>query len=420
MKIKWLKHSLLATSAIGVIAPTVCFAASCQKKDPVDIKTISLSLKPNFIMPGQTVRVRKTIYPYAATNNPLKWEIIDCPYEGFKISQDGRITAPKGLEITDPKMMHIRATDAANEKVYDELAIAIVKDVDPDQPFIGFANNEVIYINVEGQKESVKILKDATSNTYTTEHPIELYSEARPFENIEFLPIVGKGYNNRMKFHLHGDESETLRALSWVGYRDNSWIDEIPTFKVTFVEHVYDVMDIKFACDDSVSLQIKFNVYLGRCTPARIDYQDEDYHNIYETSDAIFGSPIRLPIKKGEDTEYSDVMTHIYVHRKPYEHLDKDDFTFSIKYPSPLVTSPQITEDRIKCEIESDFTELRQYDNYKVYDVTLKFTIDLTKFEAKTWNYKSVQVLTFDVSDVKGNGCYCNFYAQWYNFEEEQ
>ncbi len=415
MKKKWLSRSLLISSTVGILAPTTCLLVSCQEKEHEYIKSITLSLKPDYVSPGKTVAVRKKIYPYAATNNPLKWEILDSPFEGIEITQDGKITVPRSIKITDPKIMHIRATDLDDPEIYDDLAIAIINEPEADQKFIGFADNKITYKNVDGESASVKIIKN-DNNLYTVEHPIDLF-EGRPFENIEFLPIVGKGYNTKMQLHLHGEDTKTLRALSWVGYLDNSWTEEIPTFKVTFIEHLHDVMEVKFACDETVTLRIDFNVYQSpeKYTPPEMAYYDPDsYHTIEPTVMQSYTSQIKLPIHHAESpTIRHDVMENVFVYRKPYEYLDDLSFSF--------VLAEGITEDMISCEITSEKEIVwREYDDYKVLALTLDFTIDLSKFDAKDYDYETAEILTFHVSDTHAQNTYCTFYALWDDIKEAQ
>lgn len=412
---KWLSRSLLISSVAGILAPTTCLLVSCQEKEHEYIKSITLSLKPNFVSPGKTATVRKKIYPYAATNNPLKWEILDCPFDGIEISQEGKISVPQSITITDPKIMHIRATDLDNPEIYDDLTVAICNEPSPDQKFIGFADNKITYKDVYGETASVKIV-ESDDNFYTIEHPIDLF-EGRPFENIEFLPIVGKGYNTKMQFHLHGQDTKTLRALSWVGYLDNSWTEEIPTFKVTFIEHLHDVMEVKFACDETVTLRIDFNVYQSpeKYTTPEIAYYDPDsYHTIEPTVMQSYKSQIKLPIHHAEvSTIKHDVMKNVLVYRKPYEYLDDLSFRF--------VLAEGITEDMISCEITSKQEKVwRKYDDYKVLVLTLDFTIDLSKFDAKVYDYEAAEILTFHVADSHGLSTYCTFYALWDDIEEVQ
>lgn len=412
--IKFIKRLSLIASVASLTIPAGLIISSCKQDSKADIQSITLSLRPNFICPGQSVKVRKKIYPYSATDNKLNWEIVDCPFEGFKISSNGTITAPKDITVTDPQVMHIRASDAKNPEVSDELAIAITNDPNPDQKFIGFANNEVTYTDGDGNPASVKIIKTDTGNTYRTEKPIDLFI-GKPFENIEFVPIIGKGCNNKMQFHLHGNDTETTHALGWVGYTDNYWTDEIPTFSVVFVQHMHDVMEVRFACDESILLRIEFNVWQSKTqfTAACMHYipqGESDYHVLSSSTDGTYDCPIRLPITASstEDIHY-ETMNNLYVFRKPYEYLGDDDFTFSIEYPTERIDS-----DMISCEIENPHIEIwREYDDYKVYCINLKLAIDYSKFDAKTWEYEAIEPIQFRVTDVYGNGCHCDFHAQW-------
>lgn len=422
MKFNLFKKCVLASSIAALACPVASLVASCAPTETRRIQSISLSLKPNYICPGQSVAIRKSIYPYVARNNPLNWEIVDCPYDGFTISDSGVLTAPRDITINDPMIMHVKASDVEDSEIHDELAIAIINQPEEDKPFIGFAENKITYKDVDGQDATMKIVQTNSPNTYETEKPINLFG-GRPFENIEFVPIVGKGRNDKMKFHLHGEDPESLRALSWVGYSDNTWVDEIPTFSVSFVQDLYDVIEVHFACDDTLVLRINFNVFQGpkQYTDACMAYfrpsSDKPYHYIEAIDDynGIFDAPIQLPLTPGTGKK-TDVMREVYVYRKPYEYLD--DLTFSFEYP---LADKGITEDWIKAEVINPRIETwREYDNYQTYIMNIQFTIDWSKFNAADWHYDAINVINFVVRDEKhDHGCYCTFHAQWVDEQTE-
>ncbi|MCQ2956595.1 MAG: hypothetical protein MJ233_01735 [Mycoplasmoidaceae bacterium] len=71
MKFNLFKKCVLASSIAALACPVASLVASCAPTETRRIQSISLSLKPNYICPGQSVAIRKSIYPYVARNNPL-------------------------------------------------------------------------------------------------------------------------------------------------------------------------------------------------------------------------------------------------------------------------------------------------------------------------------------------------------------
>lgn len=407
--------NFICATSILVSAP-IALATSCGQGQPhenIPIESLKLSSRPSYICPGEKLKIDKNTTPTEGMHNDTIWEIVECPFEGFTISNDGILSAPENLEISQPVSIKIKATDVLNPQVFDTISIQIINKPNPDQPFIGFVDNKVNYYGRDGQETSVGIVKTGDYQ-YKIEKPIDMFI-GHSKTDIDFSPLILKGCNTRMRFHLHDEQQPTL-ALAWVGYSDNTWTDTIPTLRVGYVQQRHDVMDVTFACDERVHLKLNFNVWQEEIqeTDGIISYysnDDSDYHNIKEVDSGMYNCYINLDSKVTKESwTEMDVLDGIYVYRKPYQYLD--DLNFIIKYPTSGDLIPQEdTEISIVNPTRMIIWPYNQYEGYRL-GLTCKFR----NFDAEAFNYDQILLFTLQVWNPRSTLtplCYCNFYAHW-------
>ncbi len=413
---KILKKLSLLTATSNLVASPMVLITSCSKPhENIPITLLRLSSRPGYICEGEQLRIDKNTYPEQGKYNDTIWEIVECPIEGFTISSDGVITAPDKLELSDELVsLTVKATDVLTPEISDTLRVQIIKKPGQDQSFMGFVDNIVSYYDRDGNEANVNIVKTG-KYLYKNEKPIDMFI-GHTRTDIEFVPLILKGYNTRMRFHLH-DEEKPTKALAWVGYTDNTWTDTIPTFRVGLVQHRHDVMDITFACDERVHLTLNFNVWQEEIqnTDGIINYmppeqKQDDYHVIEEISPGMYTCTINLDKEPVYWTD-KDELDGIYIYRKPYQFLD--DLTFNIKYPS----SPQIPiEDSDIKIVSSERVVMWPYDNYEGYRLTL--TSSFRNYKAEDFNFEQILLFTLEAWNPRqplSPLCYCNFYAHWSN-----
>lgn len=414
---KFIKNILIfSTACAATTAPLVTSLVSCSKKHVnVEIQSLKLAARPTYICPGESLQIHKVTVPSSAVDNDTTWEIVDCPIEGFTISKKGKISAPSSFSAKPDAFLRVKATDVLDPTVSDTISIAIVESVEKDRPFIGFVGNKVDYYTRKDEIESVNILK-VGDKAYETEKPINLFI-GRTNDAFEFNPIILKGFNSRMKFHLHGGD-ETLHALSWMGYSDNTWTDTIPSLSVTFVQHRHDSVDVTFACDKEVTFRLNFNVWQSeqQSTPGMMLYDapetDPHYHELHDVGLGMYSSYIDIP-ENSTETEATDVLDNLVIYRKPYEYLDELTFKI-IPYDTPYVTDEQL-----KAEVTSSRREtiwpIIEHDGYRL-NINIKF--DPSKIHADDYQYEEIPLFVLQAWDPFNEIsplCYCTFYAHWVN-----
>lgn len=413
---KILKRLSLLTAASALAVAPIALISSCSKPhENIPITLLRLSSRPGYICAGEQLQIDKNTYPEQGKYNDTTWEIIDCPIEGFTISPSGVIKAPDKLELSDELIsLTVKATDVLTPEISDTLRVQIIKKPRQDQSFMGFVDNMVSYYDRDGNEANVAIVKTG-KYLYKNEKPIDMFI-GRTRTDIEFVPLILKGYNTRMRFHLH-DEDKPTKALAWVGYTDNTWTDSIPTFRVGLVQHRHDVIDVTFACDERIHLTLNFNVWQEEIqnTDGIIDYrppvekQDTDYHVIEEISPGMFSCTINLKQQATLEWTTLDVLDGIYIYRKPYQFLD--DLTFNIKYPS----SPQIPIVNTDIKItDSKRVVMWPYDNYEGY--RLELTSSFRSYNAASFDFEQILLFTLEAWNPRqplSPLCYCNFYAHW-------
>lgn len=417
MKKLFSKLSKISLGVIAVSAPILIGLSSCAKEEHYATESIKLSSRPAYICPGETLKVHKNIYPVEARGNQVKWEIIEKPRDGFTISNEGIVTAPSGVTLTEPQFITVKATDVENPEISDQLSIAFINKPTTDTPFLGFVGSKIDFYDRDGEIQSYAINK-IDEKSYEVEKPINLFI-GHTKDAIEFVPVVLKGKNSRMKFHLHGDD-QSLRSLAWNGYSDNTWTDEIPSFSVSHVQHRHDCMDVTFACDKEITFHIDFEVWQSeeQETPGVMSYglpeTDPNYYEIEEIGLGQYSSEVQIPETSEESTVR--IIDQLLVYRKPYEFLDDITFTIEKSENCPLTEGVDFTITDIAYERNVIFP----FTGQEGYRVSFTYTVT-SNVKALDYSYESIplfEVKAWTPRMPESPMCYCAFFAHWYVQEE--
>lgn len=402
-------------TAVSILVPfSICLSSCSDEKKNVDIDTLKLSSRPRYICPDKTLQIEKITSPASAVNNDTTWEVVESPIEGFTISNDGLLQAPSDFKGLEDAYVTIKATDVNKPDVSGTITIALLEKEEKDKPLIGFLGSKVDYFTREGEKASVDI-EEVGDKSYKISKPIDLFI-GRTNDAISFTPLVLRGYNDRMKFHLHGDDP-SLHALTWIGYSDNTWTDTIPSFSVAFVQDRHDYLDVTFACDKEVTFHLDFNVWQSeiQSTPGSmwctVPETDPHYHDLSDLGLGQYSSYIDMQ-EASQVTEVEDTIDNIVVYRKPYEYLD--ELTFKIVLPDPVYIPEEYFSVTFNHADREEIWPLLHHEGYRI-NATIRY--NPSHIIAEEFGYDEIPLFILQAWDPLNDIsplCYCTFYARWH------
>lgn len=335
---------IASTVSLAIATPVVCLnATSCGNND-VAITKIRLSARYSYIYPGQELKIKAEVFPAGASKDDIKWEVVSPSIEGFTISDNGKLYAPKSYPTSDePITIQVKATSKTNPEVstsYDVLATT-----DTEHELLGFTGG-FRYLDRAGNTATRKILSKVSEETgikyfyfegtdptkpYTPEyqHGVPLYAGRRN-EFIDFSPVFKTGRNKGMIFELSNwlylDRAE---AISWVNYTNKTVTTNIPGILTVDPTCKQQVIQVDFTAEgENVSFWMYFDVYQNTDinTPSVFGYnpsgtdEDQDMHKVLPRGEGMFATQILCPTS----TTLAPVprrIGDIYAFRKPYEEI---------------------------------------------------------------------------------------------------
>lgn len=414
------------------ILSSVCLCAmtapiiSCAKQQDINITDIELYIDSQYLMPGDVLQVRAIIQPYNVRYRDLIWEIAETPSSDITINQSGELFIPFTTPITKPEKLVIKASSPFNRNVFKMVEVYVLPYSDSD--FAGFENDELQYIDRQGQVQSMKIIKKDEYH-YESEKYIdifEMYNPPKPFSSlIHFTPIVRGEISPYMQFNLKGGAGEP-HVISWNEYEDGTWTKEIPDFTAYNNYLLFDEIEVHFACNENIVLNIKFEAWQGPAdlNSGRITYSPEP-NNPHRLVNEILSaySCHAFAQSKVSDIGEKQYMHNILFFRPKYEYTEFVIQLDMVQYPkdSPLYEESIEMQKCFHYELNSRLVT-RECDHYRYYVVDLCYWFDSSEriHDASYWDYSTIDLFKIGATDPmfhdpsEHNYCTtCDFYIDW-------
>ncbi|MBQ0045621.1 MAG: hypothetical protein KBS35_01890 [Mycoplasma sp.] len=439
---KKILNKLLAPVVVtSLVVPTICISTTSCANNHVEIQSIKLSSRYSYIYPGEELKIKAKVYPSAASEDDLIWEINESSIPGFTISDNGKLCAPEEYPDNNSVSITIKATSKTNPNVF--ALYSVLATTDTEHEFLGFAGG-VNYLGRDGSVQTRAILNENVNlygydmrmyyleDTYWTvddEHPladqdgINLYA-GRSGEYVDFRPVFKTGDDVGMEFFLlnsYGYDTE-YNCCSWVGYSDGTVTDQIPQFQTNTPVYRKQIMEVNFTADEYVVFRIVCDVYQNTNlnTAAIFGYnpdpegtQSEDEHSIIPYEDGVYQTQILCPLS-GYDVAKQKRISDIYLYRKPYEDIDE---TLKARW-EPNEDAPDIfTKNGKPAFTELDFDHhLPGFDEYQIAKFSATYTVDPAKLVGMDYdNYLIGTYFCYDVLDTNWEApvARLDFVVQW-------
>lgn len=419
---KLFKNSLLLLLPTTLALPSII---SCSQ-NKLDITSIELFTDSKYFMPGDYEQIRAIIQPYNVRYRDLDWEILESPSSDITINDIGELWVPFSVYIDKPEKLVIKASAPNNHDVFSLINAYVLPYSDSD--FYGFENNEIQYVDRQGNTMSMSILRK-DDYYYETEANIdvfELYKPPRPFASwFNFKPLVRGENEPYMRFTLVGGMGQT-HALSWDGYEDGTWTREIPDFSVYHNSLLFDEIEVNFACNQDVELHIKLATWQApsESNTGRITYVPEpnNPHRLINEVGGLYSCNAYAPAK-ADGTLPKQHMHNILFFRPKYEYTDFIIQVDLIDYgkEDPLYDESEEMKKCVHYEINSELVT-RECDHYRYYKVDFSYWFDSTEriHNASDWDYNQIQLFRIGATDPmfhdpsEKNYCaICDFYIDW-------
>lgn len=365
MKKELLLKSLLCPVALCVATP--CFLSLSNCSQEVKITDIGISTTSDYIMAGDMVTASAFVLPNKQSCE-VTWELLNNPFgDDLTINEFGEIVAKPSIFVGELTTITIKAKLIENPEVFSLLDLAVVPTTPSD--FLGFLGGKVQYYNRSGKFEDVSVIQDGYQQ-YIVTSDINVFYGWNPSDDqsaLNFHPLIRKGCDRRMNFQFSNP------CIKFINYQETDWVDRIPSFYVTNIAPITNVLTVKFFADEEVTLTIPIRIwnYPTSLTTAVFGYVKEtgDQHDISPTAvDGTYSSHLLCPGDQVSGT-YTNIMPSIYCFRKNFEYLDLN-FEFNTSTQDPRIWPDGLTYDISVTKLE------REVDHYPYYKISLTYTFD--------------------------------------------
>lgn len=417
MKKNLFKTLLTASVTFVPVSSCMLTAISCSQKYAVE----SFELHPELdnIRPGENKLIRAVAMPDYHRITDLSWRLIDCEYSEIWIDTSGRVFVDATLSVYDPIELTIEATLISNHQISNTTKITVLPK--PFDDFQGFKNNEIQFVNYEGNIDSVQ-LTQTDDKTYVTSRNIDIFEgDMSPApsgwtSHINFEALVGGENPNFMSFTLDGGAYKR-HTIQWGDdYNDSSWTSSIPWFDTVHNTYIFDKIIVRFSCDADVRLIINLTAWQKpeQDAPAIYSYipsiDDGEPNPISFVEQGIYKLKIPCPgtARQGIITKTID---SVYAYRHKFFY---SDFTF--KWEDQKDLDPDIKNMFVYFQQSQPLLVERPFDALRSYKITLSYQIDLSarQYTYEHWDYNDIQLGTIYANDpMTGDAANLEVWLVW-------
>lgn len=415
---KKLITTILSTS-IGLTPIVSCFVSisSCSQHNAA-IQTIELYPESDNIRPGETKIIRAVGSPDYRRLTNLSWSLIDCDYPEISINPNGWLSVSPVLLVDEPIVVNIKATLPENPQVSNTTQMTVLPK--PFDDFQGFLNNEIQFVNYEGDVDSVQ-LDNPEGKTYVTSHNVDVFegmTQGRPRDWtswIQFVPLVGGDIPNFMSFTLEGGDY-THHTIQWAEYNDSSWTSSIPDFDTVSNTYIWDRIIVRFSCDSEAKLIINLTAWQKPEQDSQGMYSyipesgDEEENPISFVEEGIYKLLIPCPATDKEGI-IARSLHSIYAFRPKFFYSD-----FSFDWEQSKDLDPDIKNMFDYFQIGKAILVERPFDALRSYKMDIAYKIDLSRrqYTYEHWDYSDVQLGTiYAIDPIAGDAINLEVWVTW-------